>query len=123
MQRFGPDGSNPGVRQSLTDIDAVAGDLADAARASVRSVVVLPDYGITEVDHPIQINRVLRDAGLLVVRDEDGGDSGVGLNEAIPGDGQNRLTVLLVYCGGEHHSSPAEITLEDELAWRTTATI
>jgi predicted AlkP superfamily pyrophosphatase or phosphodiesterase len=74
LQRFGPDETNPAVRQSLIDIDAVAGDLADAARASGRSVVVLSEYGITPVDRPVHINRALRDAGLLVVREEDGGE-------------------------------------------------
>src|SRR5260370_41412202 len=38
LQRFGPDEKSPAVRQSLIDIDAVAGDLADAGRASGRSV-------------------------------------------------------------------------------------
>lgn len=74
LQRFGPDENHPSVRQSLIDIDAVGGDLADAARASGRSVVVLSEYGITSVDRPIHINRALRDAGLLVVREEDGGE-------------------------------------------------
>jgi predicted AlkP superfamily pyrophosphatase or phosphodiesterase len=35
---------------------------------------VLSEYGITRVDRPIHINRALRDAGLLVVREEDGGE-------------------------------------------------
>lgn len=74
LQRFGPDEIHPAVRQSLADIDAVAGDLADAARASGRSVVILSEYGITPVDRPIHINRALRDAGLLTVREEDGGE-------------------------------------------------
>lgn len=74
LQRFGPDEKHPAVRQSLTDLDAVAGDLADAARASGRSVVVLSEYGITAVDRPIHINRALRDAGLVTVREEDGGE-------------------------------------------------
>jgi predicted AlkP superfamily pyrophosphatase or phosphodiesterase len=74
LQRFGPDESHPSVRQSLIDIDTVAGDLADAARASGRSVVILSEYGITPVDRPVHINRALRDAGLLVVRKEDGGE-------------------------------------------------
>jgi len=60
--------------KSLSEIDAVAGDLAEAARASGRSVVVLSEYGITRVDRPIHINRALRDAGLLAVREEDGGE-------------------------------------------------
>ena len=74
LQRFGPDENSPAVRQSLIDIDAVAGDLADSARASGRSVVVVSEYGITPVDRPVHINRALRDAGLLVVREENGGE-------------------------------------------------
>jgi predicted AlkP superfamily pyrophosphatase or phosphodiesterase len=74
LQRFGPDETHPAVRQSLIDVDAVAGDLADAARVSGRSVVVLSEYGITRVDRPVHINRALRDAGLLAVREEDGGE-------------------------------------------------
>jgi predicted AlkP superfamily pyrophosphatase or phosphodiesterase len=74
LQRFGPDETHSAVRQSLIDIDVVAGDLTDAARASGRSVVVLSEYGITRVDRPVHINRALRNAGLLVVREEDGGE-------------------------------------------------
>src|SRR3981081_2634639 len=74
LQRFGPDEDHPAVKKSLAEIDAVAGDLANAARASGRSVVVLSEYGITRVDRPIHINRALRDAGLLAVREEDGGE-------------------------------------------------
>jgi len=74
LQRFGPDQNHPAVRKSLAEIDAVAGDLADAARASGRSVVVLSEYGITKVDRPIHINRALRNAGLVAVREEDGGE-------------------------------------------------
>jgi predicted AlkP superfamily pyrophosphatase or phosphodiesterase len=74
LQRFGPDETHPAVRQSLIDIDIVAGDLVDAARGSGRSVIVLSEYGITRVDRPVHVNRALRDAGLLVVREEDGGE-------------------------------------------------
>ncbi|MBR0846380.1 alkaline phosphatase family protein [Bradyrhizobium diazoefficiens] len=74
LQRFGPDETSPAVRRSLAEIDAVAGDLADAAQALGRSVVVLSEYGITPVDRPIHINRALRDAGLLAVREEDGAE-------------------------------------------------
>jgi len=48
LQRFGPDETHPAIRKSLAEIDTVAGDLADAARASGRSVVVLSEYGITK---------------------------------------------------------------------------
>src|SRR3984957_4808174 len=72
LQRFGPDDAHPAVRNSLAEVDAVAGDLIDAAKASGRAVVVLSEYGITGVDRPIHINRVLRESGLLSVREEEG---------------------------------------------------
>jgi predicted AlkP superfamily pyrophosphatase or phosphodiesterase len=75
LQRFGPDQTHPAVRKSLGEVDAVAGDLIDAAHASGRSVMVLSEYGITKVDRPIHINRALREAGLLAVREEDGGEA------------------------------------------------
>jgi predicted AlkP superfamily pyrophosphatase or phosphodiesterase len=74
LQRFGPDEDHPAVGSALAEIDAIAGDLADAARAGGRSVVILSEYGITPVDRPIHINRALRDAGLLSIRQEDGGE-------------------------------------------------
>ena len=74
LQRFGPDEDHPAVKKSLAEIDAVAGDLADSARASGRSVFVLSEYGITKVDRPIHINRALRDAGFIAVREEDGAE-------------------------------------------------
>ena len=74
LQRFGPDEAHPAVKKSLGEIDAVAGDLAETARAQGRSVIVLSEYGITGVDRPIHINRALRDGGLLAVREEDGGE-------------------------------------------------
>lgn len=73
LQRFGPDEA-PAVKRSLAEIDTVAGDLAETARVQGRSVIVLSEYGITGVDRPIHINRVLRDRGLLAVREEDGGE-------------------------------------------------
>ncbi len=72
LQRFGPD--DPRIAASLREIDAVAGDLiADAARDGAR-VIVLSEYGMAAVSSPVHINRVLREAGLLGVRVEDGGE-------------------------------------------------
>ena len=72
LQRFGPD--DPRVAKSLAEIDAVAGDLiADAERDGAR-VIVLSEYGISPVSTPIHVNRALREAGLLSVRVEDGGE-------------------------------------------------
>jgi predicted AlkP superfamily pyrophosphatase or phosphodiesterase len=72
LQRFGPD--DPRIVESLSAVDAVAGDLiADAERDGAR-IIVLSEYGITSVSKPIHINRALREAGLLRVRVEDGGE-------------------------------------------------
>jgi len=72
LQRFGPD--HPRIAESLREVDTVAGDLlADAQRDGAR-VIVLSEYGITPVSTPIHINRALREAGLLSVRVEDGGE-------------------------------------------------
>ncbi|MCH8617576.1 nucleotide pyrophosphatase/phosphodiesterase family protein [Undibacterium sp. TS12] len=74
LQRHGPDLSNPAVQQSLRDIDAVAGDLIAHAQQAGRRVMILSEYGITTVDRPVHLNRILREAGYLVVREEDGGE-------------------------------------------------
>jgi predicted AlkP superfamily pyrophosphatase or phosphodiesterase len=72
LQRFGPQHAR--IEKSLAEIDAVVGDLiADSERDGAR-VVVLSEYGITRVSTPIHINRALREAGLLRVRVEDGGE-------------------------------------------------
>jgi hypothetical protein len=74
LQRHGPDADHPAVAQSLRDVDAEAGRLIDAAAASGRRVIVLSEYGIAAVARPVFVNRALREAGLLAVRVEDGGE-------------------------------------------------
>lgn len=72
LQRLGPE--HPGIDQDLAEIDAVAGSLIDAAKASGRRVIILSEYGIVPVSKPVHINRALREAGLLSVRVEEGGE-------------------------------------------------
>jgi predicted AlkP superfamily pyrophosphatase or phosphodiesterase len=72
LQRLGPD--DPAIAKDLAAIDAVAGDLIDAARATGRRVLVLSEYGIVPVTRPVHINRMLRAAGLLSVRSEEGAE-------------------------------------------------
>jgi predicted AlkP superfamily pyrophosphatase or phosphodiesterase len=74
LQRFGPDLSHPRVRQSLKEVDDVAGDLIAFAEQSGLRIVVLSEYGITRVNRPVHINRALRETGFLSVREEDGGE-------------------------------------------------
>ncbi|HEY1542578.1 MAG TPA: nucleotide pyrophosphatase/phosphodiesterase family protein [Xanthobacteraceae bacterium] len=74
LQRFGPDAAHPAMQKSLAEIDDVAGDLAETARAQGREVIILSEYGVTAVDRPIHINRALREAGFLAVRTEEDGE-------------------------------------------------
>ncbi|MDB5387261.1 MAG: type phosphodiesterase/nucleotide pyrophosphatase [Planctomycetaceae bacterium] len=68
LQRFGPD--DPRIAQALRDVDAEAGKVINSARAGGAEVVVLSEYAISAVDHPVHINRILREAGLLRTRRE-----------------------------------------------------
>jgi predicted AlkP superfamily pyrophosphatase or phosphodiesterase len=68
LQRLGPDDSR--IAEDLRLVDAEAGKLIDSARAAGAEVAVLSEYGITAVDKPVHINRVLREAGYLAVRRE-----------------------------------------------------
>ncbi len=74
LQRYGPDLGHPKVRKALADIDSLAGRLIDAAEREGRSVVIVSEYGITPVTDAVHINRALRHAGLIRVRDEMGRD-------------------------------------------------
>jgi predicted AlkP superfamily pyrophosphatase or phosphodiesterase len=69
LQRFGPD--SPEAVRACGEIDAVAGELAEWAADSGRTVAVVSEYGITPVTAGIDINRVLRRAGLLRVQEVD----------------------------------------------------
>jgi predicted AlkP superfamily pyrophosphatase or phosphodiesterase len=63
LQRHG--GSGPRALRAAAEIDRVAGDLCDALRQRGARVVVLSEYGITDVTRPVHVNRALRRAGLL----------------------------------------------------------
>ena len=68
LQRLGPD--HPRLSADIRAIDRLCGSLVDRLRAAGYRIVVLSEYGITEVTGPVHINRVLRDAGLIAVRSE-----------------------------------------------------
>ena len=72
LQRLGPDLSSARLRQDLREVDALCGELIEAAKKTDRRVVVLSEYGITPVAGAIALNRVLRRAGWLAVREELG---------------------------------------------------
>jgi predicted AlkP superfamily pyrophosphatase or phosphodiesterase len=70
LQRFGPD--DPRVTKALVEVDTVCASLFELAKRKGLRVVVLSEYGITPVSDAIHVNRALRDAGLLRVREELG---------------------------------------------------
>jgi predicted AlkP superfamily pyrophosphatase or phosphodiesterase len=70
LQRQGPNG--PGIPAALRAIDAVCGELIDIATKGGARVIVVSEYGITPVTGAIHLNRVLRDAKLLAIREEQG---------------------------------------------------
>lgn len=70
LQRLGPDTSRPELQRDLRDLDALCGELIDAADRDGRRVIVVSEYGITPVREAVHINRALREAGLIAVRRE-----------------------------------------------------
>jgi len=72
LQRFGPDDARS--RQAVRDLDTIVGDLVRAADEGGYTIVATSEYGITAVDKPVDINRALRRAGLLVARETPTGD-------------------------------------------------
>jgi predicted AlkP superfamily pyrophosphatase or phosphodiesterase len=65
LQRFGPD--DPRAAGAARALDPVVRGLVRAALERDAAVVVLSEYGITTVSRPVDVNRVLRRAGLLQV--------------------------------------------------------
>ncbi|GAB3978596.1 alkaline phosphatase family protein [Spirosoma terrae] len=70
LQKFGQDFSKIG--NDLREIDDVCRDLIQYYEKEGAEVIVLSEYGITNVSRPIHINRILREAGLIRYREEQG---------------------------------------------------
>ena len=70
FQRWGPDQKQ--VREDLREIDAVCGDLIEYYQARNAQIIILSEYGITQVSKPIHLNQILRRNGLITVRSELG---------------------------------------------------
>ena len=72
LQKWGPDPSDARVAQDLRDVDAIAGELIEEAERNGDSVIIVSEYGIVPVREAVHINRALRQAGLVRVRNEMG---------------------------------------------------
>lgn len=70
IQRYGLDFNI--IQKDLNEIDAVVKDLVEHYEAQSANVVLLSEYGITDVSNPIHINRYLRKEGYLDIRIERG---------------------------------------------------
>jgi predicted AlkP superfamily pyrophosphatase or phosphodiesterase len=63
---------NPKIHRDLREIDAIVGDLIDFFGKRGVQIVLLSEYGITNVDTPVHLNRIFRERGWLTVKDELG---------------------------------------------------
>ena len=70
LQRFGP--GHPEILRDLKRIDAVVGDLLEFFARQDVNVLVLSEYGISSVNQPVHLNRIFREQGWLVVKEELG---------------------------------------------------
>jgi predicted AlkP superfamily pyrophosphatase or phosphodiesterase len=70
LQRVGP--GDPAAAADLRQVDEVCGNLIAFYESRGARVIVLSEYGLREVSSPVHVNRVLREHGLIAVRDELG---------------------------------------------------
>lgn len=66
LQKFGPDATE--IQDELLAIDDVVGDLLHFYEEEGVRVLIVSEYGITEVKRHCHPNRILREAGMLAIR-------------------------------------------------------
>jgi hypothetical protein len=70
LQRFGPSD-----RRIFTDVqatDAIIGEMIDFFHRQSVQVLILSEYGITDVAKPLHLNRLFREQGWLAIKEELG---------------------------------------------------
>lgn len=72
LQKYGPGAAE--MAEELAQIDQVAGELIDFYEQQGVRVLIVSEYGISPVSRPVHLNRILRQAGLLSIKDELGRD-------------------------------------------------
>lgn len=70
LQTFGQDFSR--IKNELAEIDGEVEKLVTYYAGKNARIILLSEYGITNVDNPVAVNRVLREHGLLQIRVERG---------------------------------------------------
>jgi len=66
LQKFGPEHASIG--SEVRAIDEVVGKLLDFYQSENVAVILVSEYGISAVNFPVHINRVLRESGMVKVR-------------------------------------------------------
>ena len=69
LQRVGPKGD---IKKDLSEIDRLCGRLIDFFQERKCRVIVLSEYGITQVKRAIHPNRILRESGYLRLKEDLG---------------------------------------------------
>jgi predicted AlkP superfamily pyrophosphatase or phosphodiesterase len=70
LQRYGLDFSI--IAKDLQEIDGVVEQLISYYQKQDCNIILLSEYGITDVNHPVHLNRILRNHGYLEIRKERG---------------------------------------------------
>jgi predicted AlkP superfamily pyrophosphatase or phosphodiesterase len=70
LQRFGP--SDPRTAEDVRAIDGIVGELISFFARRGVSILILSEYGITDVSRPIHLNRMFRQNGWLAIKEELG---------------------------------------------------
>lgn len=70
LQKYGPEDAR--IPSHLRDLDTVVRELVLYLESQDVQVNLLSEYGIMPVNQPVHINRILRQAGLIQVRVENG---------------------------------------------------
>ena len=70
LQRMGP--GAPAVLRDVADVDRICADLIRFYESRGARVIVLSEYGVRDVSRPVHVNRVLREHGLIAIREELG---------------------------------------------------
>jgi predicted AlkP superfamily pyrophosphatase or phosphodiesterase len=70
LQRYGP--SSPDAQRAVAELDGLLADLIEYFQERSVKVAILSEYGLTDVKHPVHLNRIFRECGWIKVRDELG---------------------------------------------------
>ena len=70
LQKFGPDITK--ISKELKEIDSVLAKLVNYFDKTGAQIIILSEYGIAPVNHPVHLNRLFRQNDLLQIRVERG---------------------------------------------------